>query len=181
MAKNKYSGVARWAAALISVATVGAGVYVTALTNSGVGGPGDHSAFTRTELRTNWDHPDEFRLLLPTTMPAGAEKHPEVGFRLTNVVTDPLNEQPRRVWVSYYESDALGNVGASFRVFQRPRSMAESEPCGPMGASTPVVTRELDGATLSICGLDLESELARDYWEKVAFTSDLSDVSWLRD
>ncbi len=137
--------------------------------------PGKHSAFTREQLRSNWRGAERFPLLVPARLPAGAEDPAaEVGFSLSNVVTDPVRHPSRRSWVSYYDSDVLGG---SFRIFQRPADQARQEPCGPV-AGLPFVQRRVGDVVLTICSSDFSSG-SREYWDSVTFTGDLEEVGWL--
>ncbi len=141
---------------------------------------GKHSAFTREELRTNWPGAERFPLLVPARLPPGAETHPEIGFSLDNVVTDPVRDASKRVWLSYYESDVLGDLGTSFRIFQRPVQVPSGKPCGPVG-DVPFVQRRIGSAVVTICSSAVSSgSPARKYWAGVTFTSDLESVEWLR-
>jgi hypothetical protein len=166
---------------LVVFLLLGLGVYHVAAAAQTDDDPGAFSVFTRAELNTDWPRSDAFPLLVPSALPSGAESSPEVGFRLDNVLADADEAAARRVWVSFYESDVLGKQGASFRIFQRPSSSPAAEPCGAMDRSTPVLTRAVGSAVLSICGPDLADGSARSYWQKVSFTDDLAQVTWLRN
>lgn len=141
--------------------------------------PGEYSAFTRKELRTNWKGTASSPLLVPTRLPAGAATAPEVGFSLENVVTDPERREPR-VWVSYYGSDVLGGQGTAFRIFQRPEAMRSRTPCGP-SQNQQFLQRVVGNQLLTICSSALSTgSPARQYWEEVEFTGDLERVGWLK-
>ncbi len=172
----------RWLAAAVIALTVSTGslFFVSQADGGDEGkGPGSHSGFTREELRSNWAGAARFPLLVPARLPTGAEQHPEVGFVLNNVVTDPVRHPSKREWVSYYQSDVLGGRGTSFRIFQRPRQAANRNPCGPI-TDQPIVQRRVGNATLTICSAALSrGTTARQYWEGVPFTSELERVGWL--
>lgn len=166
------------------IALLAAATYaVTALDAGGeTEDPGPNSGFTQHELESMANNPDRSLLLIPSRLPPGASREPEIGFQLTNVVSDP-GRGGRQLRVSYYESDALGSgeSGGSFRVFQRPTDQAVDDskpPCAPMGRNVPVVTRTLGETTLDICGQDVQATVAQNYWTTVAFTSDYSQVGW---
>jgi hypothetical protein len=140
--------------------------------------PGDFSAFTRHQLRTNWTKTELFPLLVPLRLPAGATSSDAPGFALDNVVVDTATAPSRRVWVSYYESDALGQ-GVSVRIFQRPADTSTTRPCGPVKDQFHI-ERNISGAIVTICSNDLErNEKARRYWKTTTFTDDLGRVRWL--
>lgn len=150
---------------------------VNGSTNDAKSGP--YSAFTRHQLRTNWPRADKYPVLVPKRLPAGAATAPEVGFYLSNVVTDSSIAPGKRSWVSYYDSDVLGGKGSSFRVFQRHAKGAERG-CGPMGNVRSVV-RKVGHSRITICSKDLATRSeARHFWKTVALTHNYAKVSWLR-
>ena len=138
--------------------------------------PGQHSLFTREQLRSNWgEGANRFPVLVPARLPAGAEEMDGgLGFSLADVATDPRYRPSRREWVSYYESDVLGG---SFRVFQRPADEARRKPCG-RNAGQPFIQRRVGGVVLTICSADF-SNRSREYWRSVTFTEDFEKVGWL--
>lgn len=143
--------------------------------------PGKHSAFTRSELETNWTGADEFPLLVPGRLPPGAKSAPEIGFSLDNVVAEDLRDPARRVWLSTYESDVLGEEGATFRVFQRTGKTSSESVCGS-GPVQQSIERHIESTTVVICSPELtDGSAARNYWETVPLMSDLTKVRWLRD
>lgn len=139
--------------------------------------PGRFSAYTRDELRSNWDGAKRFPVLVPARLPAGAEEMDGgLGFSLSTVATDPVRHPSRRSFVSYYESDVLGG---SFRIFQRPAPQeARQEPCGP-NVGQPFIQRPVGDVVVTICSSDFSSG-NREYWESVTFTGDLEEVGWLK-
>lgn len=148
--------------------------------SDGVVDPGQHSAFTRAELRGNWAQAERFPLLVPVVMPAGAGGVDEPGFGLDNVVVDPGAPARRRVWVSYYGSDAFGAEGEGFRVFQRPWPARGASPCGP-SAKVPRLSRHIGNASVTVCSPALRTDpAARRYWAGVELTGDLEAVDWLQ-
>ncbi len=140
--------------------------------------PGEHSAYTPEQLRTNWPGTNRFPLLVPARMPAGAESHPESAFDLDIVNSDPAT----RVWVSYYEFDALEAGHTSFRIFQRPRQMPNRRPCGPMPMEhVEFVERHIADAVVTVCSTAIApGSSAREYWQSVPFTNDYEAVDWLK-
>ncbi len=161
----------RW----LVIAAIALSVSACSVSNDDVD-PGQHSAFTREQLRSNWDGAERFPVLVPARLPTGAEEMDGgLGFSLSNVVTDPVRHPSRRSWVSYYDSDVLGG---SFRIFQRPAQEARQEPCGPV-AGLPFVQRRVGDVVLAICSSDFSSG-NREYWDSVTFTGDLEEVGWLK-
>lgn len=142
--------------------------------------PGPFSTFTGDQLAGSWKNADRFPLLVPATMPAGAEDSDEPGFELADVVVEPTEPAVRRVWLTFYEARALDTTDTQVRVFQRPLDTPPSAvgPCG--AASLPHLDRTLGEARLTICGLALASNpKARAYWTSVRFTADYDQVGWI--
>lgn len=163
-----------------------AGVVLVAGTIVGLSGredesdPGEFSAYTRAELREVRKNATRFPVVVPVTLPAGADVGDEPGFSLISVSTDPRYRPARRVWVSFYIAEVLGGPGTSFRVFQRRGDVRTTRPCG--GATDqPFLKRTVGDAVLTICSRELwPGSKARHYWKTVELTSDLDDVDWLR-
>lgn len=175
----------RLLAVVVIVLSAGATLLAVSKVHGEPVGPGKHSAFTRDELRTNWRGAQHFPILVPDRLPDGAADAEEVGFSLSNVVVDPAIDPSKRVWLSFYKSDELGGIGSSFRIFQRPVEVPGQRPCGATAAGgaedQPFVERRVGAAVLNICSDDLENNaVAREFWEKVDFTSELQRVAWLK-
>jgi len=136
-----------------------------------------YSAFTADYLLHHWPDAEAFPLVVPTSLPPGTSPGNSATFALSNVVVDPDNPPDRRVWVQYYDSDALGGA---FRVFQRPDSVQTSPPCGPMG-DVLHLERAVPGGTVTICSNELSAAEAERYWSTVGLTPDLNSVGWLSD
>ncbi|KRC63774.1 hypothetical protein ASE12_02725 [Aeromicrobium sp. Root236] len=140
--------------------------------------PGEFSSLTRHDLRTDWAKTEEFPVLVPLRLPAGARTNDEPGFTFNSIASDPAQRPARRVWVSSYSSEALGPE-FSVEVFQRPKAPG-SHPCGAVTDQFHL-ERHVAGAFLSICSNDLEHNAkARRYWATVVFTADLGRVTWLQ-
>lgn len=164
------------AAGLLLLASTGA----VAGCGAGADDPGPHSAFTREQLATAWPDADRFPLLVPVTMPDGADDADEPRFDLANVVVEPSEPAVRRVWLAFYEASALDAEHTQFRVFQRRAGVRSTAP-SPCGATAlPHVERTVGDAVLTICGFGLaENEKARTYWTTVELTTDYDAVDWI--
>lgn len=134
-----------------------------------------HSAFSADQLLHDWPDADAFPVVVPERLPSGAAEGEGAGFALGSVVVDRAEPAAERVWVQYYESDALGG---SFRVFQRPSSKKDSRPCGPMPDVLHLV-RSIPGGTFTVCSSELGSDAVAAYWSSVELTQDVTSVPWL--
>lgn len=142
--------------------------------------PGRFSGFTRAELRTIGADATSFPLVVPQVLPDGAGSGDEPGFVLSSVTFDRGVPAARQVWLSYYLVDVLGSPAATFRVFQRRGGEASVRPCGAV--DQPFVQRRVGSTTITVCSAALSAgSKARTYWSRVTLTSDLEEVTWLKN
>jgi hypothetical protein len=126
-------------------------------------------------------------VLLPAELPPGAGSEDDSGFYLaSNPITDRNRRDAGKVWLSTYIVDALppasGNV-SGYYVYQEwmgsPQRLRQR--CNNNDRPQGVVVRHVGDDRVSICLGPHPTRASRDYWRTVRFTSDLSEVEWLRN
>jgi hypothetical protein len=149
---------------------------------------GPYAEFTRGEL-ARLTAPGSTRnpVLLPSDLPTGADLDEESGFYLLNKpITDDGRRHAGEVWLSVYSVAALppkaGDV-SGYSVYQEWMKTPERHRprCSSKHSPNESVVRQMGDDKMTICLGPHPTEASRDYWETVAFTSDLTAIAWLED
>jgi hypothetical protein len=164
------------------------GVFIHGFNPSKEATSGPYAEFTRSDLsRLIAFGQVRNAVLLPRDLPPGTERTDESDFYLLNKpVTDDARRHAGEVWLTSYSVGALppatGNV-TGYSVYQEWQQTPERHlpRCSPNRSGNKVVVRQVGDDKLTICLGPNPTKTSRKYWSTVDFTSQLSEVEWLRD